>query len=450
MTITGRYLRRLRSFSPNARLYLLSEIIIGLSYSIYTLIFNLHVDSQGYPRSFLGELQALPNLIALFAAVPAGVLVDYVGRKRGLLLANFGRTLASLGIVIAPDANWLRLSMITFGISMSLWMVTASPFMMENSEEDERNELFSAHFGLTTLVGFFGTLVGGFFGGQLGVEVESSVAYGATLAVTVALWAVSLIPLFMIREARRPATDRVRSVWPWHNLSNPKMALRIFLPNIVISMGAAILIPYMNLFFKGAFPISDKALGMVFAVSAVITGTATLASPILADRWGRIRSLVITQLASIPFLFAIGFVPFFPLAVLAFWMRQALMNMGGPLYEAFAMEQVTARERATISGLMGMSWNIGWAIGPFLSGHMQESPSIGFKPIFLITCGLYALAAVLARVFFLRLDDEQRRAALLRRLGVIDLTARRRQMAVATGGTGQQAAYEPRVSQVDG
>ena len=68
----------------------------------------------------------------------------------------------SLGIVLAPGPSWLRLSMILFGVSGSLWMVSASPFMMENSTEEERNALFSANFGLQTLVGFGGTLVGGY------------------------------------------------------------------------------------------------------------------------------------------------------------------------------------------------------------------------------------------------------------------------------------------------
>ena len=422
----AQYFLQLRSFSRNARFYLLSEVITGLSYSIYWLIFNLYVVARGYPRSFLGELQSLPNLIALFGAVPAGMLVDRIGRKRALFLANVGRTLASLGIVLAPGPNWLRLSMITFGISNSLWMVSASPFMMENSTEDERNALFSAHFGLTVLVGFFGTLVGGYlptyFGDLLGVKMESAAAYGATLGVTVALSALSLIPVLMIQEQPRKAAIQAASFLPWRNLSNPGLAARIFVPNIVISMGAAILIPYMNLFFKETFAISDRTLGTIFAVSSVITGTATLASPLLAARWGRIRALVFTQLASIPFLLTIGFAPFFWIAALAFWARAALMNMGGPLYEAFAMEQVQERERATVSGLMGMSWNIGWTIGPYLSGYMQANPNIGFRPIFLITCSLYVLAAILVKVFFQRRDDRQRRAALLRKLGVIDLT----------------------------
>jgi MFS family permease len=423
------YLRQLRSFTANARVYLLSEVIIGLAFSAYMLIFNLYIASQDYPRSFLGELQSLPNLIALFGAVPAGMLVDSIGRKRALLLANVLQTFGALGIVVAPGPAWLRLSMITFGVSQSLWMVSSAPFLMENSTEEERNTLFSAHFGLTTLVGFVGTLVGGYlptlFGGLLTVDVESPVAYGTTLGVTVALSALSLIPLLMIREKPRQFVAPLRSFLPWRNLQNPKMVGRVFLPELVISMGASILIPYMNLFFKETYPISDKTLGTLFAVSSVITGVATLAAPALAARWGRIRALVFTQLASVPFLLLIGFSGIFWVSGLSFWIRAALMNMGYPLYSAFAMEQFSESERATVSGLIGMSWNIGWTVGPFLSGYLQAHPSIGFPPIFVITCSFYVLAAVLEKTFFQRLDDQQRRAGLLERMGVRDLTKQR-------------------------
>jgi MFS family permease len=420
-----RYGRQLRSFSPNAQAYLWSTVIIGLSFSVYQLIFNLYVISRGYSVEFLGGLQSTPNLIALFGALPAGVLVDIIGRKRSLLLAGVLRTLATLGIVVAPGPAWLWVSVVGFGLAQAVGMVSSAPFMMENSTDEERNALFSANFGLQTLVGFFGTLVGGYlptwFGGLLGVDVESAPAYAATLGVTVLLSALSLLPLLRIREQPR-AGARVRSVWPWHNIGDPGLVVRIFVPNILISMGAAILIPYMNLFFKQTFGISDKTLGLLFAGSAVVTGISTLTSPLLAQRWGRIRALVFTQLASIPFLLTIGFSGSFWVAGLAFWVRAALMNMSNPLYNAFAMEQVHARERATVSGLMGMSWNLGWTIGPFVSGYMQANPKIGFQPIFVITCVLYLFATVLEKVFFQRLDDEQRRAAHLRQMGISDLT----------------------------
>jgi len=420
-----RYARQLKSFSPNAQAFLLSVVITGVSFSIYQLIFNLFIVSQGYSRSFLGSLQSMPNLIALIGTIPAGVLVDRIGRKRSILLASVLRTAATLGIVVAPGPVWLQLSVIGFGIAQSLGMVSSAPFMMENSTPEERNTLFSANFGLQTLVGFAGTFVGGYlptwFGGLFRAGVESPTAYAATLGVTVLLSTLSILPLLAIKEARRPEAV-VRSIWPWHNLSDVGLVVRIFMPNIVISMGAAILIPYMNLFFKQTFEIPDKTLGTIFSVSAIITGLATLASPLLAHRWGRIRALVITQLASIPFLLTIGFSPWFGVAAVGMWVRAALMNMGNPLYTAFAMEQVHERERATVSGLMGVSWNIGWTIGPFLSGYMQQNPNIGFKPIFVITCTLYVIAAVLEKVFFQRADDRLRRSAVLDEAGVLDMT----------------------------
>jgi MFS family permease len=233
----------------------------------------------------------------------------------------------------------------------------------------------------------------------------------------------------MIEEKPRVASlpgqpsAQIRSFLPWRNIANPRLAVRIFVPNIIISMGAAILIPYMNLFFKETFVIPDRLLGSLFAVSSIVTGIATLTSPMLAERWGRIRALVITQLTSIPFLLLIGFSGNLWVAAASFWVRAALMNMGNPLYAAFAMDQVSDRERATISGLMGMSWNIGWTVGPFLSGYMQQNPRIGFQPIFVITCLLYLVATLLERSFFQKHDDQQRRAAMLRRLGVLDLSS---------------------------
>jgi MFS family permease len=140
----------------------------------------------------------------------------------------------------------------------------------------------------------------------------------------------------------------------------------------------------------------------MFSISSVVMGLATLASPLLAGRLGKIRALVLTQLVSIPFLLTIGFAPWFGVAMAAFWIRAALMNMGNPLYQAFAMEQVDERARARVSSLMGMGWNIGWSVGPYISGLMQVR--VGFAPIFLITTGTYVVGSIIPYVFFAKTE----------------------------------------------
>jgi MFS family permease len=217
-----------------------------------------------------------------------------------------------------------------------------------------------------------------------------------------ALNLAALIPLSRMREAERkkPASPEPRP--------NPSTRLpiglvgRLLLPNAIISIGAGLLIPYLNVFFKEKFAIPDATLGTVFSISSIMTGVATLSAPLLARRFGKVRAIVFSQLVSIPFLLALGFSPWLGVAVTAFWVRAALMNMGNPLYSAFAMEQVDEASRARVSSLLGMGWNIGWSVGPYVSGLMQMR--VGFDPIFLITSAAYTIGAATVHLLFARTD----------------------------------------------
>jgi MFS family permease len=174
--------------------------------------------------------------------------------------------------------------------------------------------------------------------------------------------------------------------------------LRLLMPQLIISLGAGLLIPYLNVFFKQRFAISDSLLGISFGISQLGMGLATTFAPILAERWGKVRTIVASELASLPFLLTLGFVPVLPVAIGAFWFRATLMNMGGPLYTAFAMEQAKEEERGKLGALLGLVWSIGRGIGPGISGVVQQR--FGFTPLFLTTGGTYLVAAILLRAFF--------------------------------------------------
>jgi MFS family permease len=110
--------------------------------------------------------------------------------------------------------------------------------------------------------------------------------------------------------------------------------------------------------------------------------------------------VVITQGLSIPFLILLGFSPWFWLSAVAYFVRVALMNMSGPIYQTFVMEQVEPSARATVASLVSMSWNFGWAFSPTISGWLQVN--YGFGPPFLGTIILYILSVFLYWVFFWR------------------------------------------------
>jgi len=76
-------------FSPNARLYLASVVILGAAIGVYRLLFNFYVLSLGYDQALLGTLVTTSSLTALIAAMPLGYLIDIIGQKRALIFWRF-------------------------------------------------------------------------------------------------------------------------------------------------------------------------------------------------------------------------------------------------------------------------------------------------------------------------------------------------------------------------
>lgn len=367
---------RLGDLNRNAKLYLLAVLLSGLSSSIYALFFNLYVDGRGLSRAFLGTLRALPPLLSILLALPAGVLSDRIGRKRALLLSRTGSTAALILFVLAPSPHLMLLAHLLRGLCQALYVVTAAAFMVESSTATERTTLFSASYGLATLAGFLGNLGGGYlpdlFSGAFGLGSRVQ-AYWATLWGAAGLELLAVLPLLFLTPGGQALLDRPRI--KLKELRGHLGFLSRFLLTILIGFtGASLVIPYFNLFFRDRFGFDDPTLGWVFAVSRGITGVIITLAPLLSDRWGRIRSMTITGLLSIPLLLVIGFVPLPAIAVGAFWLRAGLMRIGNPLYDSFYLEHFPAAQRATASSLQQMVCNSGLALGSWLSGQLQEQP----------------------------------------------------------------------------
>jgi MFS family permease len=136
----------------------------------------------------------------------------------------------------------------------------------------------------------------------------------------------------------------------------------------------------------------------MFAWGSLAMGIGLLIAPALADRFGKIRVVVITQALSVPFLFMLGFSPIFALSAIAYYIRLALMNMSSPVYQTFVMERVDEQGRAMVASLVSMASNFGWAFSPTISGWIQDN--YGFQPAFAGTIILYIISIFLYWRFF--------------------------------------------------
>jgi MFS family permease len=275
---------------------------------------------------------------------------------------------------------------------------------MENSGEQERTYLFSFSSGLQMASASAGNWIGGYLPSWIAswqaVGPTDSVAYGGALLVVSIVWAFSLVPLVLLRSPRLERSERSIFAPIDYAREHPTTLGKLILPMFLTSIGAGLIMPFMNVFFRQVHHQPDPVIGALFAWGSLAMGLGLLVAPPLADRMGKIQFVVVTQGLSIPFLVLLGFAPWFWISAAAYYVRLALMNMSSPVYNTFVMEQVEPPARATVASLVSMSWNFGWVFSPMISGWFQVH--YGFGPPFLGTIILYSVSIFLYWAFFLR------------------------------------------------
>jgi MFS family permease len=393
-------------FQRNARLLLIAVVLDGIALSGTMLFFNFFVLAKGYGVDFLGVVNSIPAAVALVLGLPLGRLADRVGYRTGIL-AGFAVSYSAFAVaLIAPSPAILLAAMALQGAGSTLYYLSISPFLLKHSGKEERSMLFSVNVGLQSLAGAVGSLLAGQLPGWLNhltkLTPGSAASYQMVLLFGVAAGAVGLIPILLTHSI--PTIDS--SVASKGILRDPswtaqekRSTIRMGIPNLLIGFGAALLIPYMNIFFRGRFSTPDSLLGVLFSLSAVLTGSVTLLAPWVAGRLGsKIRAVAITQAGSLIFLIILGFSRIFPLTAAAFLARAALMNMSMPLYSSFCMERAPEGRQGAVSSVLQIAWQTGWAIGPFVSGFVQGR--WGFTPLFIATAVFYSLAVTVIWRFF--------------------------------------------------
>lgn len=403
LNILKEYGLRLAAFKPNARLYLIYVILAGAAMGVYRLLFNFYVLSLGYDEALLGRLVTTSSLTALLAALPMGYLADRLGRKLSLIGSGIATSIAILLMWAWPGAVVFYITNVMFGIAQSLSAVTMGPFLMENSSDVERTYLFSFNAGLQMVAGSVGNWLGGYLPAWLigAVTVQaatSSQAYGAAMLVVGLGSGAALLPLFFLRSPHLSPRDRSVFAPLRYAADHPGGLSRLIMPMLITSIGAGLIMPFMNVFFRQVYNQPDSTIGALFAWGSLAMGVGLLVAPPLADRMGKIQLVVVTQALSIPFLFLLGYAPWFWMSASAYYVRLALMNMSSPVYQTFVMEHVEPEARATVASLVSMSWNFGWAFSPMISGWLQVRYGFGYA--FLGTIVLYTLSTWMYWAYF--------------------------------------------------
>ena len=403
--------------SRNARLYLVATTLMGLSFGIWGVIFNLYLNLNevGFEPDFIGNMFAVSAIATGLVALPAGLLCERLGPKRALLI-GVTSNLVSLIQIVALKPSILLFASLASGLIGTIGWVASAPFMMENSQQEERTYLFSVDWTLMVIMGVIGSYAGGimpdmfnaFLALPTGAETGSPVGYRITLLISIVLALVAVTPLLFIKEDRTVQRQRVRTLLSLQNIQSPRTIIKFMIPTALIGFGAGFIIPLFNIFFKLKFAATPEQVGSISALSSITLGIGTLVAPLLSNKMGKVKSVVACQLLSMPFIMFITISPTLPLAATAYIARGALMNMAGPVNTTLQMEMVTETERATTHGFMIMADNIPRAVTASISGEMMTGND--FYTPFLFTTITYLVASSLYFMFFRKAEKGIARA----------------------------------------
>ena len=412
-----------RGLPKNIILLFLFEFTISLVHVAFILILNIYLRKQGFSDPEIASFNSLRFIGALLFSLPLGIYIRDKKLKQFFIISSISISLTSILIIESIQYQMIPLIKLAFflwGIGMMFMRVCSLPFIIRNTTPNNNSEALSlsaATWSLATIVA--GIIISGLDWIYAINIFNISFSFdekGILRLITV----MSFCSLIFAKKINEDSFDNV--AFPKEEFSlkksyNWKLIFKAISPLVLISIGAGLTIPFVNLFFNSVFDLSSSQFSIMGSITAFLVFFSSLMVPILKRRYGYWLTIVLVQslaiiclvIMSVTELFASYSLAFY-VAIIAYIFRQPLMHMAHPSSNEFMLNYVGKKNQELISALSSSLWSASW----FISAKIFEwLRLLNFKyyEIFLITAGLYVfgviLYAVLISQFELKRDDEK-------------------------------------------
>ncbi len=388
------YINEIKLFSRNARLYLLGSFLMGLNFQVFLLLLNLYLKELGFVEGDIGLIASSRAVGMTIIAIPAAILLSRVRLKPLLMATVVLFAFFSYNIVSSQTLILMICWSILSGMSFAFYRVASAPFYMRNSTKTERTHLFSFSFGMMILAGMVGSITSGKLAVLLGEYTGDIITgYQYTLYIGIALSLLALIPFGMIHSTKPSKEEKQIRISKEQFKKRGIFYLKITSANFLIGMGAGLVIPFLNLYFRDRFHLKPDTIGLYYFLVQFAMLAGSLAGPLLVKRFGLVRTIVSTQLASIPFMLTLSYSYILPLAAIAFIVRGGLMNLGVPIVTNLGMELSDKKEQGLVNSLLMVAWTSSWMVSSAIGGHLIEQ--YGYTFTMNITIFLYLLSSLI-------------------------------------------------------
>ena len=417
----------------NARLYLISNTLQAFTAGAIGVLYTLFLNGLGFGTTFIGVALFVGTAGGALGIFPASALVRRLGWRKMLLLSDLFGGVAIFLQLIAPTRAMTLITSLGVGASVAVFLVLNAPFLAANSEPEQRNAIFGLNNALGFLAGVSGSLLGGllpvwiaagFRAHAMWLEALRPIlladpqgrVYQLAMLASGVVAVPSIIPVLLMREQERTephAAADIAPPQPYESLRERMSAWRVLARDVargaigrisasqaLVGLGAGLFFPYLNIYFVNKLGASTAFYGALTAGVTALLALVSLLSAPLADRFGRARVVLVAQVASLPFMVAMGAAPVLAIVSASYVIRSTLMNAGAAPLQALLMDAVPSERRVLASNVYNVSWQGAWAVGAALGGALIALG--GYGAPFYVAAACYAVSALLFGLWFVR------------------------------------------------
>ncbi len=387
----------LDSSSKDVKLFIFGNMLFGIGVNLIGLLFNLYCKSLSFSESLIGKLLSSRAFGSALVTLPAAYLLSRINIRYLFMIVPVFTSIFYITIAASNKFSILVPLTLLTGAFSTFFSVAAGPFIMNNTKIEHQMHFFSLNGAIGMLTGVIGNIIGGIFRDfALLFTKKEILSYKISIGFGAIIILLSTLTFSKIKYVKIEKSKSINIF----NVTNWKIYIKLLLPALFIGIGAGLTIPYINLYFKNVFNMSDSLIGIIYGISQFFTFTGIMLGPLIARKLGKPITIVITQAISIPFILILTYIknPFF--VVLAFFIRGTLMNMASPLSDNFALENVPKEEQSLMNALKMFIWTSSWMISARISGSTIETK--GFAYSFTLTAVLYAISTIFFTLFFIK------------------------------------------------
>jgi MFS family permease len=406
------YLQKLKLFSRDVRLYLITVALIGFTMNgIWAVLFNLYLLRLEYTPEFIGLVHATSMLAFSIFCVPAGTLGTRWGGRHVLIMSTIMLTIGNgllplAEFIPAPwQAGWLLATSAFTRFGLAAYYVNSMPFVMGVTRSEERNHAFSMQVALEPLAGFAGSLIGGtlpeVFAAVLHTSLEEPASFRYPLLINALLFIPGVLALLFtgkgqIEQTPGERTEAGRAPYILIALIAVAVALRL--------AGRMTVVTFFNVYLDAGLHISTALIGVLAAIGKLLSVPAALITPLLIERWGKERAIILGSFGIALSILPLALVPHWSAAGVGFIGVTALFSVTSAPIRVYSQEIVSPEWRAMMSAALTMGAGLSASAMAFGGGYMITS--LGYSSVFLAGAGLTTLGGLIFWAHFRVLQEK--------------------------------------------